>query len=114
MLGGDSGLRGYPLRYQVGDRRFLISLEERYFSDLYVMKLLRVGGAVFVDVGRSWFPSNPSRKEFGVLGDVGIGLRLESTRTPSGNLIHIDLAVPLVDGQRVKGLQLLLSVQQSL
>ena len=114
LLGGDSGLRGYPLRYQVGDRRFLISLEERYFSDLYVMKLLRVGGAVFVDVGRSWFPSNPNSKEFGVLGDVGIGLRLESTRTPSGNLIHIDLAVPLVDGQRVKGLQLLLSVQQSL
>ena len=114
LLGGDTGLRGYPLRYQVGSRRFLVSLEERYFSDLYVAKLLRVGAAVFVDVGRAWFPGNPSRNEFGVLGDIGIGLRLESTRTQSGNLVHIDLAFPVVDGQRVKGLQLLLNVKQSL
>lgn len=114
LLGGDTGLRGYPLRYQVGDRRFLLSLEERYFSDLYVAKLLRVGAAVFIDVGRAWFPANPSDHEFNVLGDVGIGLRLESTRTPNGNLVHIDLAFPLVDGQRVKGLQLLLNVKQSL
>ena len=114
LLGGDTGLRGYPLRYQLGDRRFLLSLEERYFSDLYVAKLMRVGAAVFADVGRAWFPNNPTGHEFGVLGDIGVGLRLESTRTQSGNLLHIDLAFPLVDGPRVKGLQLLLNVKQSL
>lgn len=32
MLGGDNGLRGYPLRYQVGTTNALITLEERFYS----------------------------------------------------------------------------------
>ncbi len=114
LLGGDTGLRGYPLRYQLGDRRFLVSLEERYFSDLHIAKLVRVGGAVFADVGRAWSPSEPSDDEFGVLANVGVGLRLESTRTQNGALMHIDLAFPLVDGPNVDAVQFVISVKQSL
>lgn len=114
LLGGDTGLRGYPLRYQLGDRRFLLSVEERYFSDLYIAKLVRVGGALFADVGRAWFPSGPSDNEFGVLADVGFGLRLESTRTQNGAVMHIDVAFPLIDGPDVDPVQLLISVKQSL
>ena len=33
LLGGDNGLRGYPLRYQAGDKRVLLTLEERVYSD---------------------------------------------------------------------------------
>ncbi|NNC77395.1 MAG: hypothetical protein HKN77_05480, partial [Woeseiaceae bacterium] len=58
-IGGDSGLRGYPLRYQTGESRLLISLEQRYFTDLYPFRLFRVGGAVFFDAGRSW-GANPA------------------------------------------------------
>ncbi|MEQ8204577.1 MAG: hypothetical protein RIA65_00255, partial [Woeseia sp.] len=54
QLGGDNGLRGYPLRYQVGDKRALLTMEYRYFTDWYPFRLVRVGGAVFADVGRTW------------------------------------------------------------
>ena len=43
-LGGDNGLRGYPLRYQTGDSKMLLSLEQRYFWDWYPFRLFRVGG----------------------------------------------------------------------
>ncbi len=33
LLGGDTGLRGYPLRFVQGDQRFLFTLEQRFFSD---------------------------------------------------------------------------------
>ncbi len=33
-LGGDTGLRGYPLRYQAGSATALLSLEQRFFSKL--------------------------------------------------------------------------------
>ena len=52
LLGGDNGLRGYPLRYQAGERRSLLSVEERFFTDFYPWRLFRVGYAAFLDVGR--------------------------------------------------------------
>ena len=45
LLGGDNGLRGYPLRYQGGDSRALFTIEQRYFTDWYPFRLFRVGGA---------------------------------------------------------------------
>ncbi|NIV16983.1 MAG: hypothetical protein GWN47_00915, partial [Woeseiaceae bacterium] len=32
-LGGDTGLRGYPLRYQTGESKVLVTAEQRYFTD---------------------------------------------------------------------------------
>ena len=54
LIGGDSGLRGYPNRYQAGTRQFRLSAEERYYTDLYLLRVLRVALAGFVDVGRAW------------------------------------------------------------
>jgi hypothetical protein len=54
QLGGDNGLRGYPLRYQGGTRRALLTVEQRFYTDLYLWRLFRVGGATFIDVGRAW------------------------------------------------------------
>ena len=53
-LGGDNGLRGYPNRYQTGNGRALITVEQRYYSKYSLWKLADIGGAVFLDVGRSW------------------------------------------------------------
>lgn len=114
LLGGDSGLRGYPLRYQDGDRRLLLSAEERYFSDLYLWHAVRVAAAVFVDAGRAWDPARPRAGGDGWLADAGFGLRFESTRTQSGQVVHVDVAFPLVDGPSVAGTQLLLTVRESL
>ncbi len=86
QLGGDNGLRGYPLRCQSGTRRALVTVEERFFTDLYVWRLFRVGGAAFVNVGRAWGGSaggNANTANPGWLADARVGLRIVNTRTAS-------------------------------
>src|SRR5690606_10811613 len=56
VLGGLEGARGFKNRLQTGDRHVLLSLEERVYTDIHLWNLIRVGGAVFVDVGRTWNP----------------------------------------------------------
>ena len=43
LLGGDNGLRGYPLRYEAGTSRALLTVEQRVFTDWYPFRLVRVG-----------------------------------------------------------------------
>jgi len=94
LLGGDNGLRGYPLRYQRGQHRTLFTFEERYYTDWYPLRLFRVGAAVFADVGRAWGSETPNPVN-GWLSDVGIGLRFLSARASFGNILHVDLAFPI-------------------
>ncbi len=53
LLGGDNGLRGYPRRFQDGDRRFLLSLEQRFYTNRELFNLIHAGGAVFMVIGRA-------------------------------------------------------------
>ncbi len=99
LLGGDSGLRGYPRRYQDGDRRFLLSLEQRFYTNWELFNLIHAGGAVFMDVGRAWYDGRSG--DLGVLKDVGLGLRLSSSRSAKGTMVHLDVAYPL-DGDTDK------------
>ena len=112
-LGGDTGLRGYPLRYQTGTARALLTLEGRYFTDWYPFRLARVGAAIFADVGRSWGASALDVPELGTLRDVGIGLRFGNTRSALGNVLHVDLAFPLDGDPSIKSVQFLLKTHKS-
>ena len=47
LLGGDNGLRGYPLRYALGDRAILLTVEERFYLQRELIHLFRLGAAVF-------------------------------------------------------------------
>ena len=111
-LGGDSGLRGYPLRYQGGEARALLTLEQRYFTDWYPFRLFRVGAAAFIDTGRTWGETPLSTPSLGLLKDIGIGLRLGSSRSGLGNIIHIDLAFPLDGDPSISKVQLLVETKQ--
>lgn len=113
MLGGDNGLRGYPLRYQTGNKRALLTLEQRFFTDWYPMRLFRVGGAIFFDAGRTWGRSPVSDRENELLTDVGFGLRIGNTRSGQGRMTHIDLAFPLDGDQGIKDVQLLIETRKS-
>jgi len=95
VLGGDNGLRGYPLRYQSGTRRVLFTAEQRYYTDVYLWRLLRLGGAAFVDVGRAWGGPLPTSANPGWLSNVGFGLRVVSERSSFGTVVHVDVAFPL-------------------
>ena len=113
LLGGDSGLRGYPLRYQTGTGRALVTLEQRYFTDWYPFRLWRVGGAVFFDAGRTWGSVPLGSPSLGLLKDAGLGLRFGNTRSGLGNVTHVDLAFPLEHQAGVKGVQFVVQTEQS-
>ena len=113
LLGGDSGLRGYPLRYQSGTRRALFTVEERFYTDLYVWRLFRVGGAAFFDAGRAWGGDNANALNPGWLSNAGFGLRIVSARAAFSNVLHVDIAFPLGATADVKKAQLLLKTKTS-
>ncbi len=111
-LGGDTGLRGYPLRYQAGTARALLTLEQRYYTKWYPFRLVHVGGAVFFDMGRTWGRDVTGATSLGMLKDVGVGLRLGSSRSAFGNVVHIDLAFPLDGDQNIDSVQLIIETSQ--
>lgn len=113
LLGGDNGLRGYPLRYQSGYRRALFTVEERRYTDLYLWQLFRIGGAAFIDIGRAWGGPNTNPLNPGWLADAGFGLRIVNTRTAFGNVLHVDLAFPLNATPDIKKVQFLVKTRVS-
>jgi hypothetical protein len=112
-IGGDIGLRGYPLRYQSGDASVLFTIEQRYFTDWYPFRLARVGGAVFADVGRTWGENPVEGSSLGWLRDIGFGLRLGPTRGGAGDVVHLDIAFPLDGDPSIDKVQILLESKGS-
>lgn len=113
LLGGDNGLRGYPLRYQDGSSRALLTLEQRIYTNYYLFRLFHVGGAVFFDMGRTWGRGTISGPTEGLLKDVGVGLRFGSSRSAFGNVIHVDLAFPLDGDSSIDKVQLVVETKKS-
>ena len=111
LLGGDNGLRGYPLRYQDGTARAQWTVEQRYFTDWYPFQLVRVGGAIFFDTGRTWGAGPLAAPNLGLLKDAGFGLRLGSSRSGLGNVIHIDLAFPFNGDTSISRVQFLIQTE---
>jgi outer membrane protein assembly factor BamA len=107
LLGGDNGMRGYPLRYQSGDRRALFTLEQRVYTDWYPFRLVRVGAAVFYDLGRAWGGDFENQANPGWLRDFGFGLRLTSDRSSKGSVLHLDVAFPIDAPDDIKQAQVL-------
>ena len=113
LLGGDSGLRGYPLRYQAGERRAVLTVEQRFFTDFYPWRLIRMGYAVFADAGRVEGRDPRAQPPLGTLYDVGAGLRLTSPRSSGRSVVHIDLAFPLNRDASIDRVQLIVETKGS-
>jgi hypothetical protein len=112
LLGGDNGLRGYPLRYVGGDRSWLFTVEQRFYTDWHVWRLIHVGAAVFADVGSAW-TSGAGSNELGVLRDLGFGLRLGSSRSAQGAMLHVDWAFAFDGGPSIRRSQLLITNRET-
>ena len=113
LLGGDTGLRGYPLRFQTGTGSALVTLEERFYSGWYPFRLVHVGGAVFTDAGRTWGRGVVGAPSLGMLKDVGIGLRLGNSRSGLGNVLHVDVSWALDAPPGTRRYQLTVQTQAS-
>lgn len=112
LLGGDNGLRGYPLRYQAGSDRWLFTAEQRMFSNWFPFQLFNVGGAIFFDMGqvngRDPLGSTPQ----GLLRNVGLGLRFGNSRSALGNVLHVDFAFPLDGDSSIRSMQVVVETKQ--
>lgn len=113
LLGGDNGLRGYPLRYQEGNRQVLFSIEQRFFDSREFFHLLRFGAAVFFDAGQGWSVGEPGPKSLGLLHNIGVGLRVATSRSANAAMIHLDLAYPLYGPRDVRKLQWLVTTSDT-
>jgi len=113
QLGGDNGIRGYPQRYQNGESKAVLTVEQRFFTEWYPFRLARVGFAVFADAGRVWGQDPLGGEPLGWLTDVGFGLRLAPTRSSSRKMIHIDIAFPLDGDGSIDSVQILLESKRS-
>ena len=101
------------MRYQSGDSKLLLTVVQRYFWNWYPFRLVRVGGAIFADTGRTWGENPLGGKSLGWLSDVGFGLRLAPTRTGTRSIIHLDLAFPLDGDDSIDSVQFLIQSKKS-
>jgi Surface antigen variable number repeat len=94
-LGSDEGMRGYPLRYRSGTQRSVLNLEQRFYTDKQILRLLSVGGAAFVDVGTIRGGVMTATLNNRTFTDLGFGLRLGNIRSSRADIFHLDVAYPL-------------------
>ncbi|OZG73338.1 hypothetical protein BTA51_09900 [Hahella sp. CCB-MM4] len=102
-LNNGFGMRGFPGGYERGNRRFVATVERRFYSGTHIFNLFRVGNVFFLDVGRAWQTGETGDSP--ILFDVGVGMRLISSKARTGNVVHLDLAVPLNERANVDSFQ---------
>jgi|GEM_PF-910038 len=103
-LGGDDGMRAFPLYYQHGQKSLVTSMEYRYITDWHLYQLMDVAIAGFVDSGRAWDnPYYQNQLDQQRLHGYGIGLRLLPSHASRGSIISIDLAKPVTDNPELSG-----------
>lgn len=109
ILGGGTGLRGYPIGFQDGTKSVVLTAEKRFHFDWYPLQLAKFGAVVFADAGTAWSNDNKAK----ILTDVGFGLRIIPTRSSSTKALHLDIAFPLDGGNNVDNFQITLKTKQS-
>lgn len=112
-LGDDSGVRGYPLNYQHGESTTQFTLEARYYPHINIYKLFELGGAAFIDAGRSFGDSPISNVNTSTLTSVGLGARLYSTHSSEAQVIHIDVVKPLATDINISGIEFRITTKHS-
>jgi hypothetical protein len=93
-LDSAAGLRGFPDRFLAGDRRVVLSIDDRIITDWQMLGLVQVGFVVYADAGaiRRFDTGRWSR----TYADVGVGLRFGSLKGGQRSVIQASVAFPLV------------------
>lgn len=112
ILGGDSGLRGYPFDYATGDMSYLFTAEQQIFTNYTLLSLYNVGFVAFFDAGRAFYKGN--LPDDGLLTDVGFGARFVPTKTDKDHVVHIDVGWPLRSLPGAHGVQIKIGVEKTI
>ena len=100
-LGDETGIRGYPNDYQHGDNQWVFTAELRNYPNINLYQLAELGWAFFTDVGQAFGGTDEFNETNGLIGSVGVGARIYSSKSSYGNVAHIDIAMPFSQGQHV-------------
>jgi len=113
-MGGNTGLRGFPLQYQHGQDSIKFTSEIRYYPAINLFKLFDLAGVAFVDAGRTYGESTVKNIEEGWLSSAGLGLRLHSPHSGGNHpIIHIDFAFPQSDNPDINGFEIRVQAKKS-
>jgi hypothetical protein len=112
-IGDDSGVRGYPLQYQHGTSSSQVTLEARYYPHINIYKVFELGGAAFVDAGKTFGDSPVENLNPSTLVSVGLGARLYSSHSSEAHVIHFDIIKPLSTDDNVSSLEFRVTTKQS-
>jgi len=113
-IGGDTGLRGFPLQYQHGKNSVKLTSEIRYYPQINLFKLFDLGGVAFFDTGRAVGGSIIENIEDNWLASAGLGIRVYSPHSGGGDqIIHIDFAFPQSSNPNINSFEIRLQAKQS-
>tara|TARA_R110001592_G_scaffold123666_2_gene331850 strand:- start:1221 stop:2897 length:1677 start_codon:yes stop_codon:yes gene_type:complete len=116
-IGGDTGLRGFPLQYQQGNNSIKLTSELRYYPHISLFKLVDLAAAAFIDTGKAFGRNTVEQVENienGWLYSAGIGARLYSPHSSKEHqIIHIDLAFPISNNPAISNVELRLQLSNS-
>ncbi|MBL4899601.1 MAG: hypothetical protein JKX76_08160 [Colwellia sp.] len=113
-IGGNTGLRGFPLQYQHGEHSIKFTSEIRYYPHINLFKLFDLAGAAFLDAGKAFGDSVVENSDDAWLYSIGIGARLYSPHSAdSHQVIHIDFAFPQSNNPNINNFEIRVEAKQS-
>lgn len=117
-MGGNTGLRGFPLQYQYGEHSVKLTSEIRYYPYMNIFKLFDIAGAAFFDTGRTFGNITAQGAEENIddnwLYSIGVGVRLYSPHSAGSNqVIHIDFAFPQSDNSELDSFEIRVEAKHS-
>ncbi|WP_339720074.1 hypothetical protein [uncultured Paraglaciecola sp.] len=113
VLGGESGVRGFPLQYRHGKHSTQFTFEARYYPHFNIYKLLELGAAAFIDSGRVFGQSEQSISDTSWMTSVGIGARFFSPHSSEANVIHLDIIKPISSAANVNSVEFRITSKHS-
>ncbi len=119
-LGGESGVRGYPIQFQHGQHSTQFTFEARYYPQINIYKLVELGGAAFIETGKVFGRSNSTIKGSndeqyynGNMTSIGVGARLYSSHSSEAKVIHIDIIKPISEYENVNSVEFRMTSRNS-
>lgn len=114
-IGGDNDLRAYPVYFRSGESRTIATAEYRHYTDWSLWQLLDVAFAGYVDAGKIWDTDEQAANTSsgGALLGIGAGVRLLSTHSSRGLMVHLDITKALTDDQNLGAAELRIMAKRS-
>jgi len=113
-MGGNTGLRGFPLQYQHGKNSMKFTSELRYYPQINLLKLFDIAGVAFLDAGRAFGGSIEQNIEDDWLASAGVGIRVYSPHSGGNHqVIHIDFAFPQSSNPNIDSFEIRVQAKKS-